>query len=134
MLVFRFLSNWILLLLIPLYALLRAVCLQSHVNIYYPILILGYGYLGYLAYHTLQGVTFDVSYVVLSLLAHLGPLYLMHLAKYRPNASSVPVLVVLLCLYFGYLSTLGTDVTQVYLKDKQITSLREMKRRLHGSS
>lgn len=130
MLVFRFLSNWILLLVIPLYALMRAVCLQSHFNIYYPVLVLGYGYLGYLVYHLLHGVSFDGSFVTLGLLAHLGPLYLMHLSKYRPNASSIRVLIVLLCLYFGYLHYIRTGVVEVYLKDKQITSLREMQRRL----
>jgi hypothetical protein len=132
MLVFRFLSNWILLLVIPLYGLLRAVCLQSHFNIYYPVLVLGYGYLGYLVYHLLHGVSFEGSFVILSLVTHLGPLYLMHLSKYRPNASSVPVIVVLLCLYVGYLATLRTGVTDVYLKEKQITSLRELQRRLRA--
>ena len=122
----RFISYWILFLMIPLYLILKTVCLHTYFNIYYPILLLGYGYLGYLLYHMIQGVTFDLSYIILGLVIHLGPLYLMKRYQYQENTYSISVFLGLLVLYLGYLETRGTDVIQVYLFDPQITSIQEI--------
>ena len=127
-----FLSNWIVFLLIPLFGLLRVVCWQKYLNIYYPIYLLAFGYLGYLGYHLLQGVRYETSFLLANLALHLGPLLFLFLLQtgYKPNKSSVPVLVGLLVLYFVYLNRKGLSVTKIYLYDDQITSWAQLEQRL----
>jgi len=125
-----FLSNWIVFLLIPLFGLLRAVCWQKYLNIYYPIYLLAFGYLAYLGFHLLQGVRFETSFLLANLSLHLGPLLFLLQSGYKPNKTSVPVIIGLLVLYFVYLNRTGLSVGQIYLYDDQITSWAQLEQRM----
>jgi hypothetical protein len=125
-----FLSNWIVFLLIPLFGLLRAVCWQEYMNLYYPIYLLAFGYLGYLGYHLSQGVRYEPSFLLANLVLHLGPLLLLLQSGYKPNKTSVPVLIGLLVLYSVYLNRKGLSLDHVYLYDTQITSWAQLEQRV----
>ena len=125
-----FLSNWIVFLLIPLFGLLRAVCWQKYLNLYYPIYLLAFGYIGYLGYHLLQGLRYEPSFLLANLALHLGPLLLILHMGYKPNKTSAPVLIGLLVLYFVYLTQKGLSIGQIYLYDTQITSWAQLEQRL----
>ena len=117
-----FLSNWILFLLIPLYGLLRTVCWQKYLNLYYPIYLLAFGYIGYIAYHMSQGLRFEPSFLLANLCTHLIPLLILRHTNYKPNKTSIPVLIVLLVLYLSYLSRRGLTLQKVYLTNQQVMS------------
>lgn len=116
----QYYTSWILILFV-LYLLTKSKYINPGITVYVLIL----GNILYFLLNTQYGIYFDLSYSILSIILHIVPLLIFKQYNYELNKYSFKFFIITFLLYNIYLQMINKSILDVYLFDKQPTSIKE---------
>ena len=113
-------SNWIVIFFV-LYLLTKSKYINPGITVY--ILILGN--ILYFLLNIYNDVDFDLDFFIISIILHVVPLIVFKKYNYESNKYSFKFFIITFLLYNIYLQMIDKSILDVYLLDKQPTSIKE---------
>jgi len=133
----KYYSTWILQLFIVWF--IGYICkinfITKYINPYYTSLLISIGFVFWLVYLIcLKDYEFQVSFLIILLLLHIGPLYISY--TYVKNEYAIENLVITVVLYLLFMGMNNINPMKVYLIDKHPSSWNEVNKvcRLNGNN
>jgi hypothetical protein len=98
----------------------------DYINPYYGIYFIFYGYFVYILLNYLKGVKFDPLYVIFGILTHYAPIYIFNLVNGKHNNYSLKFFIFTIIVYLLFINyTINKNPIDVYIRDKQVTNIKE---------
>jgi hypothetical protein len=114
----KYISIWILLLFLIWYLLDKIGIHYKWFNLIDLSYLIFYGYIIILIYNNLPVITFELSFIILSIILHYIPLYyLTRYTKLKSDKYSLLLVVVVIILYLIYLKMNDINPIKLYLVD-----------------
>ena len=113
-------SNWIVIFFV-LYLLTKSKYINPGITVY----ILTLGNILYFLLNIYNDVDFDLDFFIIGIILHVVPLIVFKQYNYESNKYSFKFFIITFLLYNIYLSFMDKSILDVYLLDKQPTSIKE---------